>query len=210
MATGTVVYADAIILDYGTAGNGIYEVNASDGAYGLNSPYAQVATWATHPRTMSVKSRLGNLRGIFSVANEYGLYAGSGTAVTDRYIRASNTALELRNVPLALYDGTNNTMLLSAGASNNSPFMALGSTLPTGPLVNDGIWLGKDGTAYKWRVGTVSGGALVKGIYWDGADLIWKATNTSLDASGNLVAGLVTLSSACLLYTSDAATSDLV
>ncbi|MBP8292354.1 MAG: hypothetical protein KAX65_06245, partial [Caldilineaceae bacterium] len=193
MTAGTVVYADAIILDYGTAGNGIYEVNAIDGLYGLNSPYAQVATWATHPRSMSVKSRYGNLRGIFSVDNEYGLYAGSGTAVTDRYIRASNTALELRNVPLALYDGSANTMLLSAGASNNSPFLALGATLPTGPLVNDGIWLGKDGTAYKWRVGTVSGGALVKGIYWDGADLIWKATNTSLDASGNLTATNATL-----------------
>ena len=194
MTAGTVVYAESIILDYGTAGNGIYEVNAIDGLYALNSPYAQVATWSTHPRSMTVKSRLGNLRGIFSIADEYGLYAGSGTGNADRYIRASNEAIELRNVPLALYSGNDNTMLLSAGAGNNSPFLALGNPLPTGPLTNNGIWAGLDGSDYEFRVGTVSGGALVKGLHWSGSDLTWKATNTSLDASGNLVAGPVTLS----------------
>lgn len=192
-ATG-VIPAEAIVLDFGVSGNGFYEVNAIDGAYGQNSPYAQVVTWATHPATQTVRTRMGNLRGIFSVANEFGLYAGSGTGITDRYIRASSAALELRNVPLALYDGTNNTMLLSAGASNNSPFMALGSALPTGPLTGDGIWLGKNGVAYEFRVGTVSGGALVKGLHWDGANLTWKATNTSLDAAGNLQAINATLS----------------
>jgi hypothetical protein len=97
-ATGTIP-ADALALDFGVSGNGFYEVNAIDGAYGANSPYAQVVTWATHPATQTVRARMGNLRGIFSVADEFGLYAGSGTAVTDRYIRASNSALELRNVP---------------------------------------------------------------------------------------------------------------
>jgi lipoprotein signal peptidase len=192
-ATGTIP-ADALALDFGVSGNGFYEVNAIDGAYGANSPYAQVVTWATHPATQTVRARMGNLRGIFSVADEFGLYAGSGTAVTDRYIRASSSALELRNIPLALFDGSNNTLLLSAGASNNSPFLAIGSPLPTGPLVNDGIWAGKDGSVYELRVGTVSGGALVKGLHWDGANLVWKATNTSLDASGNLQASNATLS----------------
>jgi len=46
---------------------------------------------------------------------------------------------------------------------------------------------------YKLRVGEVSGGTLVKGLYWNGTDLIWKATNTSLDASGNLTATNATL-----------------
>jgi hypothetical protein len=70
----------------------------------------------------------------------------------------------------------------------------MGSPLPTGPLVNDGIWAGKDGSVYELRVGTVSGGALIKGLHWDGANLVWKATNTSLDASGNLQATNATLS----------------
>lgn len=38
------------------------------------------------------------------------------------------------------------------------------------------------------------GGALVNGIFWDGTNLIWKATNTSVDASGNLSASNATLS----------------
>lgn len=192
-ASGTIA-AEAIVLDFGVSGNGFYEVNAIDGLYGANSPYAQVVTWAAHPATQTVRARFGNLRGIFSVADEYGIYAGSGTSVTSRYVRASSSVIEFRNVPLSMYDGTNNTLLLSAGASNNSPFMALGSPLPTGPLVNDGIWLGKDGAVYELRVGTVSGGALVKGLHWDGANLVWKATNTALDASGNLTATSATLS----------------
>lgn len=46
---------------------------------------------------------------------------------------------------------------------------------------------------YRLRVGEVSGGTLVKGLYWNGTDLIWKATNTSLDASGSLTATNATL-----------------
>lgn len=106
MTAGTVIAADAIVLDYGTTGNGFYEVNAIDGAYGLNSPYAQIVSWSTHPATgATVRSRLGNLRGVFGVANEYGLYAGSGTATSDAYLRISNTEVGLYNLPLRMYTG---------------------------------------------------------------------------------------------------------
>ncbi len=36
MAGGTVVPAKGLALDYGVSGNGYYEVNAIDGAYGIN------------------------------------------------------------------------------------------------------------------------------------------------------------------------------
>lgn len=186
-ATGTI-YKDAIILDFGVSGNGYYEVNAIDGIYGINSPYAQIVTWATHPATRSVRTRFGNLRGITSQDNEFGIFAGSGTAVTDRSVRASSHVIELRNVPLNLYDGSAMTMQLSAGASNNSPYMALGSPLPTAPLVNNGIWLGLDSSAYKFRVGNVNTGALTSGMYWDGSVLlIGSATAENLYATGSAV-----------------------
>ena len=106
MTAGTVIPPDAIVLDYGTTGNGFYEVNAVDGAYGLNSPYAQIVSWAGHPATgQTVRSRLGNLRGIFGAANEYGLYAGAGTSVNDAYLRISNTEVGLYNLPLRMYLG---------------------------------------------------------------------------------------------------------
>ena len=38
MAAGTVIQPDSIVLDYGTSGNGYYEVNAIDGAYGRTRP----------------------------------------------------------------------------------------------------------------------------------------------------------------------------
>jgi hypothetical protein len=204
-ATGTIP-AEAIALDFGTTGNGFYEVNAIDGAYGANSPYAQVVTWVTHPATQTVRARFGHLRGIFNVANEFGLYAGSGTGTADRYIRASSTAVELRNVPLALYAGANNTMLLSAGVDNDAPFLAMGSTLPTGPLVQNGLWMGKDGSDYEFRVGTVSAGALVAGMHWDGSLLtVAGHVIATTGLIGGWSIGATTLSATNITLTSGAA-----
>lgn len=181
MAAGTVIQPDAIVLDYGTTGSGFYEVNAIDGIYGANSPYAQVVSWAGHPATgQAVRTRFGNLRGITNVDGEFGLFAGNGTAVTDRYVRASSAAVELRNVPLALYDGANNTALLSAGANNNAPSFAMGSPLPTAPLTNTGIWMGLSDGAYHFRVGDPTG----QRLHWNGSSLTVVGSVTIQGGSG--------------------------
>lgn len=180
MAAGTVIQPDAIVLDYGVSGNGYYEVNAIDGLYAANSPYAQIVTWQTHPATQSVRTRFGNLRGITNVDGEFGLFAGNGTAVTDRYVRASSAAVELRNVPLALFDGANNTALLSAGANNNAPSFAMGSPLPTAPLTNTGIWMGLSDGAYHFRVGDPTG----QRLHWNGSSLTVVGSVTIQGGSG--------------------------
>ena len=104
MAAGTVIQPDAIVLDFGTDGNGYYEVNAIDGANAINSPYLQFVRWTGHPATgQAVRTRLGNLRGIFG-QDEYGLFAGTGTANTDRYVRISDYAAGngINNLPFSL------------------------------------------------------------------------------------------------------------
>lgn len=118
MTAGTTVYADAIILDYGTSGNGFYEVNAIDGLNAINSPYAQIVTWSGHPRTQTLRARLGNLYGIFAQANEYGLFSGNGTADTDQYLRISSTAVRLNNIPLRLHSGGVQTVNIDAAGTD--------------------------------------------------------------------------------------------
>ena len=109
-ATGTVA-KDALVLDYGVSENGYYEVNAIDGVYALNSPYAQTVTWKGHPLSaaagegLRVRTRMGNLRGLFSVANEYGLYAGSGVTDADTYIRLSSNTNRINNLPMEWWSG---------------------------------------------------------------------------------------------------------
>ena len=171
-ASGTIS-AKTLVLDYGTAGNGFYEVNAIDGLWAANSPYAQIATWSTHPAADTVtRARFGNLKGLFGIANEYGLYAGDGTATANKYLRLSNRFLEGHNLPIHLYDGSTQVIKLEPGTN---PYMAVGNPAPSGYLSASGIWAGRDSdTLYKMHVGTISGGDIAKGWKWDGSNLIVK------------------------------------
>jgi len=171
-ASGTI-NAKTLVLDYGTAGNGFYEVNAIDGLWAANSPYAQIATWTTHPAADTVtRARFGNLNGLFGVANEYGLYAGDGTATTNKYLRLSNQFLEGHNLPIHLYDGSTQVIKLEPGTN---PYIAVGNPAPSGYLSASGIWAGRDSdTLYKMHVGTISGGDIAKGWKWDGSNLVVK------------------------------------
>lgn len=118
MSTGAVLAPDLVVLDYGTSGNGFYEVNAIDGMYGANSPYAQIVTWSTHPATgQVVNGRYGNLRGIFSVADEFGIYVGSGVTDADAYLRLSNLNARFNNVPIRMWDSGIETGRWESGGS---------------------------------------------------------------------------------------------
>lgn len=69
-----------LVIDYGTSGNGYYEVSAIDGHWGENSPYARTVTWEGHPAINKyLKTLFGNLNGIsdpdFPNMNGFGLYA---------------------------------------------------------------------------------------------------------------------------------------
>ncbi len=96
------------MIDFGVGGNGFYEVSAIDGVYGANSPYARVATYATHPFIDgTVRAQMGNLSGISGAsAGEYGLYAGDGTVgTTAQYLRVSTAGVQLNNVPIVVSSG---------------------------------------------------------------------------------------------------------
>jgi hypothetical protein len=103
--SGTI-QADSLVLDFGTSGNGYYEVNAIDGIYAENSPYSQIVTWDTSPSNRTVRVRTGNLKGITATSNEYGMFAGSGSLITNQYLRISNTNFDIHNLDLVIHDGT--------------------------------------------------------------------------------------------------------
>jgi hypothetical protein len=105
---GSTIEADTLVIDFGIGGNGFYEVSAVDGTYGANSPYARVATYATHPFIDgTVRTQMGNLSGLSgATAGEYGFYAGDGTiSTTAQYIRASTAGVQLNNVPIVVSSG---------------------------------------------------------------------------------------------------------
>lgn len=120
-ATGAMVQKGGLALDYGVSGNGFWEVTTLDAA---GSPYAQVATWATHPQTQTVRVRLGNLDGIAGIGAEWGLWAGTDV---NHQFKASSAGVELRGIPQYWLDGANNVR---------------GTVDPTATGTNALFWLG--------------------------------------------------------------------
>jgi len=162
ISQNTVIKAGSLILDYGTDGNGYYEVNAIDGENAANSPYAQIVTWTDGatgtgpgtPNAFTVNARLGNLKGVHpSGSTEYGLFAGDGSATTDSYLLLSESSAELHNLPLRLFKDSSETIKLEPGLSAEQPYIAVGTSLI------DGTW------------GSSDKGFLVKGSATDGAEL---------------------------------------
>ena len=107
LASSTVINAESIVLDFGTSGNGYHEVNAIDGVYGVNSPYSQIVTWSNtspgYANAQTVRTRTGNLNGIFGDGAEYGFYAGSGTSTADQYVRISDRETGFYNLASNYY-----------------------------------------------------------------------------------------------------------
>lgn len=182
LSTGTVIAADAIVLDYGIpgAGNGYYEVNAVDGLYGANAPYAQVAVWGTHPvADLDVRVRVGNLKGITG-ATEYGLWAG----------RASGGNVKVTSDGVMLRQGTTPVIALyDDGTSRFESRMTIG---PNGEIVQgdplttpgaQGNWTGAWGTFTGLRMGRDAGVGRIGG--YNAGVLQWSAATDGTLRFGN-------------------------
>lgn len=186
MAAGTEIATESIVLDYGVSGNGFYEVNAIDGIYGVNSPYAQIVTWSgdsPYSGNQTVRSRFGNLLGITGDA-EYGLLAGTYAATGGRYFKASDQGFELHGIDMALWNGATRVL----NVDHLTPYWSMGSPAPTSFTSGTGCWQGMDAGVFKWRCGDIGGGTQY--IAWDGVQLTVSGSivivGTSIDAASVL------------------------
>lgn len=71
---------------------------------GVNS----FAAWGS---TSTRKGRIGNLQGLFGVANELGIFVGDGMGITNKYFRVSNVTQESHNIPNKMYDSGGNLFM---------------------------------------------------------------------------------------------------
>lgn len=206
--SGGLVSVDSLAIDYGVSGNGYYEVNAIDGAYGVNSPYAQIVTWTTAPTGPNkvIRTRFGKLTGITGVGNEYGMIAGAYAASNGSYFRASNTTFELHNITAQWWAGFTPVVVISPGSG--SPSISLGNPAYAAFGQGPGIVLSYSasaGLAQFWAYSPGGSNYLV----FDGSLLYWKAANTTLDTAGNLTATSASLSGA-ITATSGLVSGDFV
>ena len=176
---GTVVGKDAIIVDYGTTGNGYYEVNAADGLNAENSPYSQIVTWATHPGpagNRSIRSRWGNLNGL-SIA-DYGLLMGSNvSSSTTRTFdfRASTGNLTLgANGGAIVLEGDGDSYFSGVMTIGTSGGIYQGSGTFASPTTGLKIWNDTGtGRIGGYNTGTLQWYANTDGKLYAGAGSVW-------------------------------------
>ena len=197
MSGTTVVLAKSLALDYGVSGNGYYEVNSIDGTYGANSPYMQIATWATSPvaANRTVRLRTGQLIGVTGTS-EYGIVAGTYAATNGSFFRASNTNFDLQGITAKWWDGATNVVTIAP--NSGSPYIGLGSPAPSACCTTAGVFLGWDHAATKAKASFYSD--TNNYLTFDGTKVTWKAANTALDASGNLTATGATLTNGQIVF----------
>ncbi|MFA5382791.1 MAG: hypothetical protein WC356_06500 [Candidatus Micrarchaeia archaeon] len=147
-ATGTITEG-TLALDYGTTGQGYYEVTAIDGANGANSPYAQCVTWTSHPASgCTVEARFGNLTGITSDTwgplSGYGLYGDRVYLEGNCYIKGVLTIVSGTDGELAGL--TISSTALTATGGGNSTIISSGATaFQCGPTLSPTFTVTKAG-----------------------------------------------------------------
>jgi hypothetical protein len=182
--SGGTISAKTLALDYGQSGNGFYEVNAIDGLYGVNSPYAQIVTWTSHPKSGAVlRTRFGNLKGITGTTNEFGLLAGTYAASNGAFFRASNSAFDLHGITAKWWDATTNVVVIAP--NSGSPYIGIGNPAPA-TLGTAGVFLGWDHADLKAKASFYATSNSY--LQYDGTKLWWKAANTELSETGILSA----------------------
>lgn len=167
------VLRDSIVLDYGRNQGGWHETTTVDGSSASwfnNSPYSHVVTWSLHPKNATVRARMGNLRGITGVANEFGLFAGAGTSNADQFIRVSSQGVLLNNVPLQLFSAGSQRVNIDANGNN--------------------VWFSNDGgvtKALSWNGSTLS---IVGAITVTGGNALTSGSAAAdVNANSTLIAG---------------------
>lgn len=105
--SGVWINKGAIVIDYGTSGQGYWEVTTIDTQY---SPYAQVVTWATNPWTpanRTIRTRMGKLDGLTDpnmTPSGWGLY--SDNVFLNGSLVAADGAVIIDSAGLTLSQGT--------------------------------------------------------------------------------------------------------
>jgi hypothetical protein len=123
---------------------------------------ASFADWGTAAKTKTV---IGRLKTITST-DEYGIFAGTpGATGSGHYVIFSDQTAEIHNVPLSLYNGSDQTLYLNPTYSSFAQATSSASALTYTSGV--GCWSGIDAGAFKWRCGDPAG----QGINWNGSTL---------------------------------------
>lgn len=104
---------EAVAVDYGVSGDGIWRVSALDPS---GAPHASVETWTGLPNNRTVQTRLGNLDGIAGQSG-YGLFAGNPAG---EFIRINESGLVVAGDGAGLTDIQGGQVVVTGGGDLNS------------------------------------------------------------------------------------------
>jgi len=180
---GKTIYKATPILDYGQTGDGWWQVTTIED----NSPYTQIATWATNPwaaGNTTLHLRIGNLDGILGGSDEWGILAGDYSG--GQYITAGNMGVNVYNADLVVTSGTNEVIKLDhlLGLKVSSGAWAEDTSVFGAFVANDTEILDID--AGDVVIGKFFGTA-AKGLHWDhSADALVLRGSMMVSGAGDI------------------------
>jgi hypothetical protein len=187
----------SLALDYGTSGNGYYEVTAVDGVNGANSPYSQFVTWTGHPATgLTLKARIGNLAGITD-ADFGGALSGYGLYGNNVYLKG-NIQIVSGSVPNNLVTGlgslaTKSAVDLNSAEVTNKSLANLDSTANTKLSgIAAGATVGATWGTNLYSIPATLGAPSGTGLFLSATNMGYytaSAWKTYIDSSGNMILG---------------------
>jgi hypothetical protein len=140
--TAKTIKKGRIATNFGASGQSIIHLSTVDGS---GSPFIRFRRWTgadpISPANHSTFVQIGNIGNLFGTSNEYGLFAGDGVGINDKYLRLSNPNPSFNNIPINMsaggvtkvrLDATNGLDMLLPGAQLQPQALTWRQTLGAG------------------------------------------------------------------------------
>jgi hypothetical protein len=105
-STGKLIKKGRVVTNFGASGQAIIHLSTIDAT---GAPYIRFRKWSgsdpISPSNYATFTQIGDVGNLFGTTGDYGLYAGNGVGVNDKFMRLSGDTPVFNNIPISMSSG---------------------------------------------------------------------------------------------------------